>query len=234
MLLRVGPFVYRVEKVAGYIRFDGEECLGLCDNEAQVLYVSRRCSTAQQIQVLCHEYMEAWIYNFGQGELDKEAWCDLFGLAMTQFVMDLMQSLREQGASLWDDAAVPQERGETTAEPAGDAGRDVEGDRQARPDADAEIDAAGPGDAGSAAPGVGRGGTGGGNSEKAWAERVSARRARPGRVPIRRLSPIQPPTAEDTGPTEDGAASSAGAAGEAVRTWKNEVLRRLAQGFAQG
>ena len=226
MLLRVGPFVYRVEKVAGYIRFDGEECLGLCDNEAQVLYVSRRCSTAQQIQVLCHEYMEAWIYNFGQGELDKEAWCDLFGLAMTQFVMDLMQSLREQGASLWDDA---------TAEPGGDAGRDVKSERQPRPDADAEIDAAGPGDAGAAAPGVGRGGTGGGYSGRAGAVRVSARRARPARVPIRRLSPIQPPTAEDTGPAEDGASSSsAGAAGETVRTWKNEVLRRLAQGFAQG
>ncbi|MEM1027367.1 MAG: hypothetical protein AAGJ38_04725 [Planctomycetota bacterium] len=100
MHLRVGPFVYRVEKVAGYVQHDGEDCLGLCDNDEHVLWLSERCSTAQQIQVLCHEYMEAWLYHFGQGVSDKEDWCDLFGLAMTQFVMDLMQTLRLEGPAI--------------------------------------------------------------------------------------------------------------------------------------
>ncbi|MEM9916193.1 MAG: hypothetical protein AAF911_14660 [Planctomycetota bacterium] len=100
MLLRVGPFVYRVEKVAGYVQHEGEDCLGLCDNDEHVLWLSERCSTAQQIQVLCHEYMEAWLYHFGQGVSDKEDWCDLFGLAMTQFVMDLMQTLRLEGPAI--------------------------------------------------------------------------------------------------------------------------------------
>ncbi len=94
MLLKVGPFVYRVVLVAGYIEHDGEDCLGLCDNETHELFISDRCSTAQQVQVIAHEYMEAWIYHFGRDGMDKEAWCDLFGLAMTQFVLDLMQTLR--------------------------------------------------------------------------------------------------------------------------------------------
>ncbi len=97
MLLRVGPFVYRVKVVSGYIQFEGDDCLGLCDNETHELLVSDRCSPAQQVQVICHEYMEAWTYHFGQGVMDKEAWCDLFGLAMTQFIMDLMKTLRLEG-----------------------------------------------------------------------------------------------------------------------------------------
>lgn len=110
MLFRVGPFVYRVEKVAGYVQHEGEDCLGLCDNDAHVLYVSQECSTAQQIQVLCHEYMEAWLYHFGQGVEavgDKEQWCDLFGLAMTQFVTDLMHTLRVEGPALFDSSPSP-------------------------------------------------------------------------------------------------------------------------------
>jgi len=104
MLLRVGPFVYRVEKVAGYVEHEGEDCLGLCDNDEHILWLSERCSTAQQIQVLCHEYMEAWLYHFGQGVSDKEDWCDLFGLAMTQFVVDLMQTLRLEGPAILGSA----------------------------------------------------------------------------------------------------------------------------------
>ena len=50
-------------------------------------------SFAQQIQIICHEYMEAWLYHFGQPEPDKEAYCDLFGMAMAQFVMDFIRQL---------------------------------------------------------------------------------------------------------------------------------------------
>ncbi|MEM8782290.1 MAG: hypothetical protein AAGE65_05465 [Planctomycetota bacterium] len=99
MLLKVGPFVYRVVLVAGYIRHEGDDCLGLCDNETHELFVSDRCSVAQQIQVISHEYMEAWFYHFGREDMDKEAWCDLFGLAMTQFTLDLMQTLRLEPAA---------------------------------------------------------------------------------------------------------------------------------------
>jgi len=94
MNLRVGPFVYRVRFVEGLIEHEGRQCLGLCDNDAHVILVARHGNEAQQIQVVCHEYMEAWVYHFGQGMTDKEAMCDLFGMAMTQFTLDLMHQMR--------------------------------------------------------------------------------------------------------------------------------------------
>ncbi|MFP4145731.1 MAG: hypothetical protein ACLFV3_11370 [Phycisphaeraceae bacterium] len=107
MHLRVGPYVYRVHFVPGHIRHEGENCLGLCDNEKHEIYVSTEGSLAQQIQVVGHEYMEAWLYHFGQNLADKEDYCDLFGLAMTQFVLDLIRQLREDAAAAppgWADA----------------------------------------------------------------------------------------------------------------------------------
>jgi hypothetical protein len=102
MNFRVGPYLYRVRSVEGYIEHEGESCLGLCDNERHELLISDQASETQQVQVLCHEYIEAWLYHFGQKlprlkEQDKEAYCDLFGLAMTQFVLDLMHTLRVEG-----------------------------------------------------------------------------------------------------------------------------------------
>lgn len=102
MHLHVGPFVYQVKTVSGYITYQGQRCLGLCDNDRHELLISDQSSSAQQIQVICHEYMEAWLYHFAQSSLDKEAYCDLFGLAMTQFLIDLAQSL--------DEAALPDHR----------------------------------------------------------------------------------------------------------------------------
>lgn len=95
MILRVGPFLYRVRFVDGYIDHEGERCLGLCDNDAHELLVSTVVSEAQQIQVISHEYMEAWLYHFGANVRDKEDYCDLFGMAMTQFVLDLTRQLQQ-------------------------------------------------------------------------------------------------------------------------------------------
>jgi hypothetical protein len=145
MTLRVGPYLYRVRYVEGYIDHEGQPCLGLCDNQAQVIYVSDQVSAAEQIQTLCHEYMEAWIYHFGQGleqtgsgtecgtepgahagvrpgmqpgvqpgsggddlmwHPRKEAWCDLFGMAMTQFIVDWMHQVR-RFAGQADAATMP-------------------------------------------------------------------------------------------------------------------------------
>lgn len=103
MILRVGPFLYRVRFVDGYIEHEGEKCLGLCDNDAHELLVSTTTHEAQQIQVICHEYMEAWLYHFGANIRDKEDYCDLFGMAMTQFVLDLTRQLQQPT----DSAAVP-------------------------------------------------------------------------------------------------------------------------------
>ena len=82
--------------VLSYTR--GKKLLGLCDNERHELLISDQASTAQQIQTVCHEYLEAWIYHFGQklNDQDKEIYCDLFGLAMTQFVLDFIQSFRSE------------------------------------------------------------------------------------------------------------------------------------------
>ncbi|MCC7145689.1 MAG: hypothetical protein IT443_04520 [Phycisphaeraceae bacterium] len=94
MNLRVGPFVYRIQFVHGHIQHEGQACLGLCDNDQHLILISDQASESQQIQITCHEYMEAWLFHFGANIADKEDYCDLFGLAMTQFVMDLMQQLR--------------------------------------------------------------------------------------------------------------------------------------------
>ncbi len=88
MDFKVGPYIYRVTMARGYLELDGQRCLGLCDHEQHALEVSDQCSPAQRVQVICHEYMEAWLYHFGHAGMDKEAYCDLFGLAMTQFAMD--------------------------------------------------------------------------------------------------------------------------------------------------
>jgi len=90
----VGPYDYSVRVVAGYIVHEGENCLGLCDNEKHEILISDQASPAQQIQVACHEYMEAWVYHFGANLVDKEDYCDLFGLAMTQFLMDFMRDIQ--------------------------------------------------------------------------------------------------------------------------------------------
>lgn len=94
MEFRVGPYVYTVRQVAGYIDHEGESCLGLCDNHRHELLISDQASPAQQLQVLCHEFMEAWVYHFGANLSDKEDYCDLFGLAMTQFVLDLVADMQ--------------------------------------------------------------------------------------------------------------------------------------------
>ena len=94
MILRVGPFHYRVHFVEGDLLHEGERCLGLCDNETHDIYIDARLGFAQQVHVICHEYMEAWLYQFGpptpHQPLTKETYCDIFGMAMAQFVMDLI------------------------------------------------------------------------------------------------------------------------------------------------
>ncbi len=125
MTLRVGPYLYRVRYVEGYIEHEGHACLGLCDNEAHVIYISDQITEAEQIQTLCHEYMEAWIHHFGQSpgrsdadtrgaadndlaaDAHKEAWCDLFGLAMTQFIVDWMHQVRRFAYQAEPPAARP-------------------------------------------------------------------------------------------------------------------------------
>jgi len=84
MQLRVGPFTYRVRLVAGYIDHGGQRCLGLCDNEQGELLISDRAGPRQRLQILGHEYMEAWLYHFGGQQPGKEDYCDLLGLALTQ------------------------------------------------------------------------------------------------------------------------------------------------------
>lgn len=108
MQFRVGPFTYRLIVTSGDIDFEGEPCLGLCDNESHQMFISDRCRGPQRLQVLCHEYMEAWLYHFGQGIQSgeapaKEAWCDLFGLAMAQFVGDLLKAVNQNDQVVFAD-----------------------------------------------------------------------------------------------------------------------------------
>jgi len=106
MIMRVGPYLYRVQSVHGYIHHKGRKCLGLSDNDRHVLLVSDAASEAQQVQIVCHEYVEAWLHHFG-GELKdmpcKEAVCDLMGMAMTQFALDFIRQTQSPDQS--DDRA---------------------------------------------------------------------------------------------------------------------------------
>jgi len=120
MILRVGAFLYRVHFVDEPIYHAGERCLGLCDNEAHEIFVSTQTSFAQQVHIVCHEYMEAWFYHFGRPRTEsasptdqhaahaaKEHDCDLFGMAMAQFVMDLMHQLDQLGAAVPENPPEP-------------------------------------------------------------------------------------------------------------------------------
>jgi hypothetical protein len=112
MKLRVGPYLYHVRVVPGYIRHEGRDCLGLCDNETHELLISDVPGPAQRVQVVCHEYLEAWLYHFGHDMIEhpaKEAICDLMGMAMTQFTLDFIHTIRQMDRgeieSMLDDAA---------------------------------------------------------------------------------------------------------------------------------
>ena len=101
MRLKVGPYIYTVRLVEGAIEHEGDRCLGLCDNERHEILVADVATEVQQVQVICHEYMEAWIYHFASHLADddaKESFCDLFGVAMAQCMLDFIGQFRGQ---LW-------------------------------------------------------------------------------------------------------------------------------------
>lgn len=110
MQLSIGPFRYDVRLIAGYIDHEGQRCLGLCDNGRQQLLISDQTPRDQQIQVLCHEYMEAWVYHFAGEQPTKEDYCDLMGLAMTQLVTQFTGHATENAthdSAAHDDPADP-------------------------------------------------------------------------------------------------------------------------------
>ena len=109
MRFQVGPFTYSVRRVSGYIEFNGQRLLGLADHEQHELLISDRVNLTQQVQVLGHEIMEAWIYQHGAPR-DKESACDLFGTALTAFTMDLMRVMGME--MLFDHRVTPEGHGE--------------------------------------------------------------------------------------------------------------------------
>jgi hypothetical protein len=114
MQLRVGPFIYRVRLVRGYIDHAGQSCLGLCDNERGQLLISDRAGPSQRLQILGHEYMEAWVYHFGGQNPGKEDYCDLLGLALTQLAAgpaDAMTSPASPAAGSPTDAEASEGEG---------------------------------------------------------------------------------------------------------------------------
>lgn len=94
MHVNVGPFRYQVLLVRGYIRHEGADCLGLCDNIAQRILISDVPGESQRLQVFFHELMHAWWYHFGVDAADEEAVVDLVGVAMTDFLLQAVQQFR--------------------------------------------------------------------------------------------------------------------------------------------
>ncbi|MBI1368961.1 MAG: hypothetical protein GC162_09945 [Planctomycetes bacterium] len=110
MQIDVGPFRYCVRLVHGHIEHEGQHCYGLCDNLAQLILISDVPTEKQRLSVFFHELMHAWWYHFGIDPADEEAVADLVGVAMTQFVDQVMTVLRgrgESGAALASALAAP-------------------------------------------------------------------------------------------------------------------------------
>ncbi|MHC4995922.1 MAG: hypothetical protein ACYTGQ_12810 [Planctomycetota bacterium] len=96
MQINVGPFTYEIRIHPGSIPHEGEECFGLCDNLAQVLYISDRLPPRQRLQVFFHELMHAWWYHFGLNVDDEESVVDLVGMAMTDFMIEAARCMKRQ------------------------------------------------------------------------------------------------------------------------------------------
>lgn len=86
MRIRVGPFEYAVELVAGYIHHEGQRCYGLCDNHRQRILLSDLLNRPQRLRVLIHELMHAWMYHFGHDAGDEESLAELVSVAMTELI----------------------------------------------------------------------------------------------------------------------------------------------------
>jgi hypothetical protein len=100
MHINVGPFRYHVRLVHGHILHDGEPCFGLCDNLQQQILLSDVPPPHQRLQVFFHELMHAWWYHFQPDTSSEESIADLVGIAMTDFLLQAAQTLRDQGTDL--------------------------------------------------------------------------------------------------------------------------------------
>lgn len=111
MHVNVGPFRYEIRLVHGYIRHEGTDCLGLCDNIAQCILISDVPGESQRLQVFFHELMHAWWYHFGVDAADEEAVVDLVGVAMTDFLLQAVRQFRasfsEPSSGILDDTGTP-------------------------------------------------------------------------------------------------------------------------------
>ncbi len=103
MKVNVGPFEYRIRLVHGYVRHEGQDCLGLCDNVRQEILLSDVPPENQRLQVFFHELMHAWWYHFGPDAGDEEAIADLVGIAMTDFLLQARRTLTDTRVLVADD-----------------------------------------------------------------------------------------------------------------------------------
>ncbi|MBI1371868.1 MAG: hypothetical protein GC159_03790 [Phycisphaera sp.] len=70
MNIRVGPFRYRIELVAGRIEHDGTLWLAVTDHDRRLIRVSDSVDDADRLRVLIGELMEAWWRCQEAGEAD--------------------------------------------------------------------------------------------------------------------------------------------------------------------
>lgn len=86
MKIPVGPFLYEVRLVSGYVLDpDGRRCLGLTYPDRQLIEVSDVPPSAKRLATLWHEIAHAWKCELDitqADELDGESIANLIGLAM--------------------------------------------------------------------------------------------------------------------------------------------------------
>ncbi len=89
MQVDVGPFVYEVELVRGYVQYRGEPCLGLCDHLAKRIMIADVMDRSQRLHVFLHELFHAWQHHQPGRIDDEEAMADLVATSMTRLILDV-------------------------------------------------------------------------------------------------------------------------------------------------
>lgn len=86
MKVPVGPFSYEVILTEQPLEFKGRRCMGLCDSEAQKIFIARRLCPQRRVSVFWHELAHAWKCDLEihcDETMEEEPICNMIGLAMT-------------------------------------------------------------------------------------------------------------------------------------------------------
>jgi len=89
MLIRVGPYRYRVELVNGYVEHEQTLWLAVTDHQRHLIRVSDRVADEDRLRVMLSELMQAWWNAYDSAETSETTVID----AMVSGMVDLLDQL---------------------------------------------------------------------------------------------------------------------------------------------